>query len=156
MRQNTFSYGLPIKNTHLQRSNRSSHAIPRTQNQKYIQAGPQSGPVTIKGTLSKTQRRCVITPSDASLKPKTLKMKLKRKQCFRACYATSQTKWFWEIRKEKWTVVAIPTLTAVNARITIPDMANGGRPRPTCDRLHRELSAGVNSPPPPQKKGVIT
>ena len=23
-------------------------------------------------------------------------------------------------------------------------MANGGRPRPTCDRLHRELSAGVN------------
>ena len=43
-------------------------------------------------------------------------------------------------------VAAIPTPTAVNARITVPEMANDGRPSPTCDRLHRELSAGINSP----------
>ena len=34
----------------------------------------------------------------------------------------------------------------MNVRITVPEMANGGRSRPTCDRLLRELSAGVNSP----------
>ena len=47
----------------------------------------------------------------------------------------------------KRTVVAVSNPTAVNARINmVPEMANGGRPGPTCDRLHRELSAGVNSP----------
>ena len=40
------SYGLPFKNTHLQISNRFSHALPRVHNGKGIKAGPQSGPVT--------------------------------------------------------------------------------------------------------------
>ena len=53
----------------------------------------------------------------------------------------------WMILRNVWetTVAAIPTPTAVNARITVQEMANGGMPRPTCDRLHQELPAGVNS-----------
>ena len=34
----------------------------------------------------------------------------------------------------------------VLSRPTVGTKSNDGRPRPTCDRLHRELSAGVNSP----------
>ena len=34
---------------------------------KYIKESPQSGPVTIKGTLSETQCWCTITPSNTSL-----------------------------------------------------------------------------------------
>ena len=46
--------------------------------------------------------------------------------------------------------VAIPTPTAVNARIImVQEMTNGGRSKPMCDHLLRELSASVNS----QKKG---
>ena len=57
MRQNTFSYNLPIRNTRLQRPNRFSHAIPRTQNQEYIKAGPQSIPVTIKANFTHTEKQ---------------------------------------------------------------------------------------------------
>ena len=63
----SFSYDLPIKNTHLQTSDRFSHALSRAQNQMYIKAGPQSSPVMIKATLSKTQCWCRITPSNTSL-----------------------------------------------------------------------------------------
>ena len=47
---------------------------------------------------------------------------------------------------EKRMAAAIPTLTAVNVRIMVLEMASGGRPRLTCDHLHHELSAGVSSP----------
>ena len=92
-----------------------------------------------------------MTPSNASLEPKTVKTKPKGYQCFRACYATSRTERFWERMSEKRTVVAVPNPTAVNTRTTVRQMADGGRPRPTCERIHPEPSAGVNS----QKEGSL-
>ena len=53
VQQNTLSYDLPIKNTYLQRSNRFIRANPQTQNPKYIKAGPQSSPVTIRVKFTK-------------------------------------------------------------------------------------------------------
>ena len=53
---------------------------------------------------------------------------------------------------EEWTVVPIPYPTTVNVQITVPEMANGGKPRQTCDHLHRELSTCVNYQ---KKKGLL-
>ena len=100
----------------------------------------------MKETLPKTQcwAWCTVAPSNVCRRPKTLEMKPKGYQCFIAWYMTSQTKWFWERMSEEWTVVPIPYPTTVNVQITVPEMANGGKPRQTCDHLHRELSTCVN------------